>query len=241
MPHGTLFVRALLLMAAFWFAPSAAQAIPCLITHGDTISRVGEGPRVFEGKEVPATSVGYKYSSFGVFWIDLWTWGGTYCLYEGKRCWKLEPADAARYLGKQESDLSPPFLYTFPLGLLILVPGVILYYGVQLFYKPPPDPVADLLRDERYAKALALFYERAALEEAPPAAAGGAPEGAIQTDVPPPAPPAPEAEAVRQQKIAAAYEAAVASLTQQGIERTEAEEKLSLLLSTTQPPPAPQS
>ncbi len=240
MPCGIPVVRALLLAAAFGLAPSAAQAIPCLITHGDTISHVGEGPREFEGKEVPATSVGFKYSHFGVFWMDLWTWGGTYCLYDGKRYWKLEPAEAARYLGKQESDLGPPFLYTFPLGLLILVPGVVLYYGVQLFHKPPPNPVAEILRDERYAAAFALFHGQAGLEESPPAAEAAA-EGAIQADVPPPAPPAPEEEAVRQQKIAAAFEAAVTSLTQQGIERAEAEEKLSLLLSATQPAPIPET
>jgi hypothetical protein len=236
----TLLLRTVLVAAAFCLGPSAAQAIPCLITHGDTISPIGEAPREVQGEKLPATSVGFKYSSFGVFWMDLWTWGGTYCLYDGKRYWELKPAQAAQLLGKQESDLSTPFLYTFPLGLLILVPVVVLYCGVQLCHKSPPDPVAELLRDERYPKALALFYERAALAEVPPPAAGAAPEGAIQTDVPPPAPPPPDAEAQRQQKIAAAYEAAVVFLTQQGIERAEAEEKLSLLLSATQPAPAPE-
>jgi hypothetical protein len=235
-------VRALLLGAAFCLGPSAARAVPVLITHGDTIDHVGEvSPQFrvqFPDKVPPDAKVGFKYSHFGVFWIDLWTWGGTYCLYKGRQIWELKPEQAAVLMGKKESELSKPFLYTFPLGLVILVPGVVLYNVVRLLRKPPPNPVAELLRDERYQRALAIFYERAALEDAPATAAGGAaPEGAIQADAPPPA-PGPEEEARRQQKIAAAYEAAVASLTQQGIERAEAEEKLSLLLSVTQPVPA---
>jgi hypothetical protein len=241
MSSRTVLVRAVLLVATFCSGPSVTQAIPCLITHGDTISHIGETRRVFKGEQLPATSVGFKYSSFGVFYVDLWTWGGTYCLYDGRRSWPKTPEEVAGYLDKKESELSQPFLYTFPLGLLILVPGAILYYGGKLLYKPPPNPIVELLKDERYQQALTLFYQQAALEDAPPPAASTAPEGAIQADVPPPTPPAPDEEARRQQKIAAAYEAAVASLTRQGIERAEAEEKLSLLLSVTQPRPAPES
>jgi hypothetical protein len=101
---------------------------------------------------------------------------------------------------------------------------------VSIFDRPKPNPVAEILKDERYQRALLLFHEQMNREDAP-----AAPEGAIQTDVPP---PAVDDEARRQQKIAAAFEAAVTSLTSEGVERGEAEEKLSLLLSAVQPAPA---
>jgi hypothetical protein len=234
------FVAPLLAAAALCLGPSAAQAKFVLITHGDTIAHQGEVPAQFRTPDLPSTAIGFKYSYFGVFWLDLWTWGGTYCLYKDKTYWELEPKAAALLLGKSESELQRPFLYTFPLGLLILVPLVVLGGAIQLFHKPPPNPAAELLKDERYVRALTIFSEQVSREDAPPApvAASTAPEGAIQTDVPPPAPPpAPDFETLKQQKIAAAYEAAVTSLTQQGIERAEAEEKLSLLLAATQPAP----
>ena len=66
--------------------------------------------------------VGYKYGYWGVFWIDLWTHDGTYCLYEGDRYKPIEPAEAARLLGKSEGELSKPFLYRVPLGWFLFPP-----------------------------------------------------------------------------------------------------------------------
>jgi hypothetical protein len=182
------------------------------------------------GPPLPANKVGFHYRYFGVFWLDLWTWDGNWCLYQGDRYWTLEKGQAALLLGKPESDLSKPFLYTFPLGLLILVPLMVLGAAASIFDRAKPNPAAEILKDERYQRALVLFHEQMNRDDAP-----AAPEGATQTDVPP---PAAADEARRQQKIAAAFEAAVTSLTSQGIERGEAEEKLSLLLSATQPAPA---
>jgi len=74
-PLGAAAVAAL----ALWLQPAAAHAKGIiLITHGDTINHLGDVASEYRGAGLPATTVGYKYSSFGVFWLDLWTWGGTY-------------------------------------------------------------------------------------------------------------------------------------------------------------------
>ena len=71
--------------------------------------------------------MGYKYGYFGVFWIDLWTWGGEYCVYEGNRYRPIQPAEAALLVGKQQRELSTPPGYRFPLGWLILGPLIVIW------------------------------------------------------------------------------------------------------------------
>ena len=60
------------------FSPSEASAKFFLITTGETISDVGSGK---DGNK--SVKIGYKYDYAGLFWIDFWTWGGEYCVYEG--------------------------------------------------------------------------------------------------------------------------------------------------------------
>jgi len=64
--------------------------------------------------------VGYLYSNFGLFWLDLWTWGGEYCLYEGDDVLRLTPAELAEIMKTTPDKLGKPLLYTFPLGLTVL-------------------------------------------------------------------------------------------------------------------------
>src|SRR5262249_54387095 len=109
----------------------AALAVFVLVTHGDTICHLGDFPPL-DIKQKPwlppihFSKVGFKYSYWGVFGVDLWTWGGEYCMYEGKTFVPLSPAEAAQTLGVQESDLGTPFNYKFPIGLLILIGLVVL-------------------------------------------------------------------------------------------------------------------
>ncbi len=81
--------------------------------------------------------IGYKYEFFSFFFLELWTWDGKYCLYEDDKYVVLTNADAARLLGVSESKLPVPFLYRFPLGLCILVGGVVLLLLIFL-----PDMVS---------------------------------------------------------------------------------------------------
>jgi hypothetical protein len=113
------------------FSPSEASAKFVLITSGETITHIGDvTPQTKMG---PAgVKVGYKYNYYGVFWIDLWTSGGTYCVYEDKKYGPISSAEAAQLLGKSESDLSSPFLYRFPLGWLILGPLILIAAMVKI-------------------------------------------------------------------------------------------------------------
>jgi len=90
---------------------------------GETIIHVGDG-----GHEAwligKSQDVGYKYSYVAFLWVDLWSWGGTYCVYQcfETKYWPVKPEEAARLLGKKESELETPFWYRYPLGLFIFGP-----------------------------------------------------------------------------------------------------------------------
>lgn len=139
-----------------FLAPSDASAKIMLITTGNTISHLGpvqtpppaaSGRSRFGMNEATPESVlrqvGYKYDYGGLFWIDFWTWGGEYCLYDGDKTYHpITPEEAARFLGRTDPP-SRPFLFKFPLGLLIL--GGILVLGIigAIFNKKEPTGQTD--------------------------------------------------------------------------------------------------
>jgi hypothetical protein len=219
---------------ALCLSPSSARARGVIvITHGDTVSHLGDVAPEHRGQGLPATAVGFKYSSFGVFWLDLWTWGGQYCLYQGHTYWELSPAQAAQLLNKSEADLGKPFLYRFPPGLLILILGVAYLLFLSVIHKSPEQKAAALLKEERYRKALEIFFEQVnKAAEAPPAAPT---EGITSASAQDQARATEEQESAR---LAAAFEAAVQHLTEQGVARAKAEQNLAALLSriTAAPP-----
>jgi len=210
-----LVACALLLM----LQPARAEAKGfMLVTYGDSVFHVASVPedqktfirQVFKQD----AKVGYHYDYFGVFWLDVWTWGGQWCLYNGNRYWMLTPQQAAVVLKTTPDDLRKPFLYTFPLGLTIV--GV-LFGGLVLvarFVKTDDDrAVAKLQRDPRYAQAIQIFLATLPNDEANPVR--------------------------RREKVLAALQSAVEYLTTQGIAREEAEKNLGQLLKgpqATQPP-----
>lgn len=120
-------------LAAAWaaFAPGTASAKIMLITTGDTITHLGDLGKVPPGaKGLPlggTIGVGYKWSYGGLFWIDFWTWGGEYCLHVGDKYEPISPEQAAQLLGR-DSPPGRPFLYKFPLGLIIL--AVVALFGI---------------------------------------------------------------------------------------------------------------
>src|SRR5437764_6727836 len=123
-----------------FFSPTRASAGIILITHGDTIKHLGD-IRNAELKDAlrkanfKNLSVGFKYSYFGVFWIDLWTWGGEYCVYEGNNYNPIPLALAATLTGKSEDELGKPFFYRFPLGLLIIGGCVVVFTPMAMIRK----------------------------------------------------------------------------------------------------------
>jgi hypothetical protein len=224
-----LLMRSLpLVLFLLFFAPTRASAGVILITHGDTIKHLGDiadpqaraDIRKETGKDL---AVGFKYSYFGVFWIDLWTWGGEYCVYEGNNYKEVPPTVAAALMGKSESDLGKPFLYRFPLGLLIIGGCVVVFTAIAMKGKSSERRVQQLFNDDRYRGALQVMGEHAQQREAILTAWYEANQQAEAKGEPPP--PEPQLPAHN-----AGYEAAIDHLIRQGVPREEAEKNLDTML-----------
>jgi hypothetical protein len=146
-----------ILFAVFLFLPNTAQARR--LTYGETITNLGtvvhrrphpddpEQPKeplqylrrpleVSGGPGVVAAAqgrkVGFKYKRVGLGMLDLWTWGGEYCLYEetpeGYDYIQITPGTAAFLLGVPKNKPSKPFLYTVPLGWILA--GGMIFVGL---------------------------------------------------------------------------------------------------------------
>lgn len=186
-------------------APSRAEAGGLLlVTYGDSFKFVAKVPAAQQAAIRQSTGqdpdIGYKYSYFGLFWVDLWTWGGEHCLYKDKTYWKLEPAQAAALLGVDEAALEKPLTYRYPPGLMIVLLLVALLVYAYIDGTLNERKASALLQDPRYARALEILRDTQA------------PEG---TDWP---------EARRQ-----AVAAAVAYLVSQGVAEAEADKGAKLL------------
>jgi len=214
----------LLLLAILLFPQEAAAKGIILITHGDSVSHLGEVAPQFKELVRKETGtdpeVGIVYSSFGVFSLDLWTWGGEYCLYKDKQVWKLPPEAAALLMNVSPSELGKPFTYRFPPGLMILIGIAVVAILVKVFKKRPQDRVKELFEDARYQKALQIISEHCQREEAARNAKAAEPGG--------------QEGAEKEPDGNAAFEAAIQSLMSEGIPREEAEQNLALLLHVCQ-------
>lgn len=141
-------------------------------TRGMRIGDVGEVQPQFVGQicfvtdiaEVPR--VGYYYHFSGLYYVDVWTSDGGYCLYQGDKFRKLEPAAAAALLGINPDQLSAPWRYRFPLGLVLLAS----FIGF-LIYVDCKNRWYNWRRERRFRSLLnEPFYQRAIrqLDEAAP-------------------------------------------------------------------------
>jgi hypothetical protein len=219
---------ALLVFVVTLFAPAQSEAKIVLITHGDTINDIGTVNVKKNNVVVPPgfNRVGYKYSYFGIFWLDMWRWDGTFCLHggdmeDGKRViYPLSKAEAAQLLGVQESDLSEPFWYNFPPGLVIIVLVVLIAVPIALVNRAKKRETLSLLTDPRYVEAFKLYVERMQ----PPAS----PEHAEDSQ-PAEAQPA-ETQPANPDLRPAAWNAAIEHLVGLGIEREQAELNFQKLL-----------
>jgi hypothetical protein len=230
-----MFVPGLALAVIILFScPSPVQAKGLvLITWGETIKHVEDVPvqpkgKLPQGLGLPGgnLAVGFHYSYFGIFWLDLWTWGGKFCLYQGQNYLPLQPNEIAEILGKSEDQLSKPWYYTFPPGLMIIVGIVGLCIVVGLFTKSPEQKVKVLLEDPRYQKALEVLSEESKKQEAAAAARAHAQsetEAQVGGAVPAEAPAA---------EIDKPYVAALNHLIGEGIAAHEAEQNLNLILTS---------
>ena len=137
-----------------------------VFNHGDSIDHVADlDPEARSEVEselgVPA-AIGYKYSSFGLFWLDLWSWDGSYVLYHEDNYWEVREDVLAELAGVPSIDeLGKPWGYRFPPGLVILVAAII---GGVVFLERKRrrqkridahyERAQELLRDDRYQTAV---------------------------------------------------------------------------------------
>lgn len=139
-------------------APARAEAKGILLfTHGDTVSKLADVPAAQQEAVRAATranpAIGYHYSYVGAFWVDLWTWGGEYCLFEGNRVWTLQPEQAAQLLGVPVADLPKPLLYRFPPLLMLLLLGAAGFGAIMVAEARKKREADGLIADPRYAQA----------------------------------------------------------------------------------------
>lgn len=148
----SLALPALALAAVTLSAQEAQAKGLMIITYGEAVlhyadlaADVRQALKDETGHEL---QVGYLYSNFGVFWLDLWTWGGEYCLYEGDDVLRLTPEELAEVMKTTPDKLGKPLLYTFPLGLTVLFAvglGAFAWSRISGGNKseaPPQDPPA---------------------------------------------------------------------------------------------------
>ena len=227
--HG-LHPLAGILAAAALLSPAPVKAVAILITHGDSIAHIGDLPPQIRQNGGPS-KVGYKYSYWGVFWINLWTWGGEYCVYDGDRYAPIQSAQAAELLGKPERSLGVPFLYRVPLGWLIFGPLILLGILAAVYEGRKTNELQKLFKDPKYLKAMEIMQEQYAKQAAPPANADPA--------APPEQTPPEQVQPEKEQPEAnshAALEAAVRHLEGEGVPREEAERNLQRMIQALSAP-----
>ena len=99
-----------------------------LITTGTGFSEIGKITpeklkeiREIQGLRGPTLDkVGWKYDYFGIFWLDIWNWGGEYCVYSGDTYAQVNEEEAAELLGTPGKKLGKPLNYRMPYGLMLV-------------------------------------------------------------------------------------------------------------------------
>lgn len=221
----------LIFLAGVFLFPSSAEARRrgiFFINTGDTVKEVGKvkaefGPEIKQAvgaSEVP--TVGYLHNRFGLFWLDVWTWDGKYCLYTDadNTYWEIEKAQAAELMGVAESDVSKPLFYTVPPGLVILCMLVVVFAVVKMRElkqtREHQERFRAVAEDKRYQEALKIIQERMHPEDA-------ADETGDESEEPYPASQGVDYET--------AHAEAVQHLVDNGEDREEAEANLNMLVA----------
>ncbi len=94
--------------------PAEARGIIIINTGDDILELRPLQPD--DARDTGFTKLGYHYQRFGVFWLDVWRWGGEFCVYNGTSYAPLD-AEELEMLGGAEL----PWGYHFPPGLLVVL------------------------------------------------------------------------------------------------------------------------
>lgn len=149
-PVSALACSAFLLLG--WVQSADAKFF--LITYGEQVADIGpvateQLSEVRSLTNSPSVRVGYCYQGIGLFWINFWTWSGTFCLYDDQNnVWTLNETSAQMFSGQLGQQMSPPWTYHFPPGLGVFflaalgVVGKMAYDYRQLYSERPVDTAA---------------------------------------------------------------------------------------------------
>lgn len=228
LPYRFLTV-AFLIASISLLKPTTVQAIGHVIENrGERISDVGAVIEKHAAEVQLATRaaktvrVGFVYDYNGLYFVDFWTWGGRFCLYEEDKFWELTPAQAGDLLGKPADQLSKPWRYRFPVGLVLLAALVLFVSWFPISHRLSRRRKAgryeSLLADPRYQRAVLLLGVKLPEDLRPETmqafldGLSGAPT--LQPEELPPG----------------VFEQAVSSLTADGIDRPTAEKNLYFLI-----------
>lgn len=116
------------------FSSKAEAAFPLMLEWGTAVTALAPLRPEFERELAkPGThlAVGYKYSHAGIF-LDLWTWGGEYCLSDGRGYRAISDEQARTFAAGTTPGIEPPLNYRYPYGLLLVAFVVIV--GVPAMY-----------------------------------------------------------------------------------------------------------
>jgi hypothetical protein len=112
------------------------------------------GDKVFEIAEAEPGSpakmladdmvVGYHCQHFGIFWLPIWTWDGDFCVYseEQEAYDNFSPDEISAMTGVPVDKIKKPFLYSFPLGLIILLVIGVLVLLMSILGRKKAAPAA---------------------------------------------------------------------------------------------------
>lgn len=217
-----LFV--ILAAAGGWLAGGPAEASAkgiILITTGDQIRELGPIAPSARGTLPPQAKVGYKNDHFGLFWMDIWTWNGGYCVYMAEGYEPIDEATAQRLLGAPGVPITTPFFYRYPLMLLILASIAGLIGALTVF---------GMITEHFDAKAVAALRQQTVYQDAEKLLSDEAPAGLIVEGEP--TPPAEDPTSTCSPVSAhPGYTAALAFLMESGVRRDEAEKNLRLIVN----------
>ena len=95
----TKWAALLVLLGVFLLFPSRAEAGLIVYHSGEKIKEIGEVTEEHqEGIKTefggPVT-VGFIHQAFGLFWLDIWTWDGRFCLYRDDQYSEIDGKQAA--------------------------------------------------------------------------------------------------------------------------------------------------
>ena len=127
----TLLAALCMQTAIFDPAPAGARRGWAIVGSSENISEISdiENPGSLGTLGFADPAIGFKYSDFSVFFVPLFTGGGSYVVFDrsADTYVPLDDAEVLTLSGRSVDELGTPFFYKVPFGWLILGPFLLLH------------------------------------------------------------------------------------------------------------------